>query len=107
MVTVRSVGWNTLGAAKHTNAGAGFSLSHRMGEGRGEGLGHLLLAIRAMHLTLVGFMDSFPPWNRIRRPSLSFVTGLPLNKPAETILLACDGPVDLFARDARRQRRGR
>ena len=32
-------------AAKHTDTGVSFSLSHRMGEGRGEGLGHLLFAI--------------------------------------------------------------
>ena len=61
----------------------------------------------AMQLTLVELVDSFAPWNCIRRLSLSFVTGLPLNKAAEIMLLACDGPVDLFARDVRRQRLGR
>src|ERR1044071_8694368 len=34
---LRFVGWNTLAPAKQTTRSEGFSLSHRMREGRGEG----------------------------------------------------------------------
>src|SRR6266496_5493883 len=43
--TVWSWGWNTLARPSAPTPDAGFSLSHRMGKDRGEGLGHLLFAI--------------------------------------------------------------